>query len=146
MPSTTGRSGKVAVANHVINPKKYAGLLTKALPTVIKTEEENERILAEIEKLMDKGEGMSPEELALLELMSQLVEAYEEEAYPVKGAPPHEVLRHLMEANDLKQADLLPILGSRGHVSDIVNGKRGISKVHAKALGEFFHVSPELFI
>jgi HTH-type transcriptional regulator/antitoxin HigA len=136
----------VAVANHVINPKKYAGLLAKALPTVIKTEEENERVLAEIEKLMDKGEGMSPEELALLELISQLVEAFEEEAYLVKDAPPHEVLRHLMEANDLRQADLVPVLGSRGHVSDIVNGKRGISKGHAKALGEFFHVSPELFI
>lgn len=136
----------MAVAKQVINPRKYAGLLAKTLPTVIKTEEENERMLAKIEKLMDKGERMAPEELALLELMSQLVEAFEEEAYPIEDAPPHQVLQHLMEANDLKQANLLPIFGSRGYTSDIVNGKRGISKDHAKALGEFFHVSPELFI
>lgn len=136
----------MAVAKQLINPRKYAELLAKTLPTVIKTEEENERMLAKIEKLMDKGERMVPEELALLELMSQLVEAFEEEAYPIEDTPPHQVLQHLMEANDLKQANLLPIFGSRGYTSDIVNGKRGISKDHAKALGEFFHVSPELFI
>jgi HTH-type transcriptional regulator/antitoxin HigA len=129
-----------------INRNKYGRLLAKALPAVIKTEEENERVLAEIERLMDKGERMIPEELALLELMSQLVEAFEEEAYPIENGAPHEVLQHLMEANDLKQADLLKVFGSRGHTSDIVNGKRGISKEHAKALGKLFKVSPELFL
>jgi HTH-type transcriptional regulator / antitoxin HigA len=81
----------MAVAKQAINPRKYAGLLAKTLPTVIKTEEENERMLAKIEKLMDKGERMAPEELALLELMSQLVEAFEEKAYPMEDAPPHQV-------------------------------------------------------
>ena len=136
----------MAVVVNYIDPKKYARLLSKTLPAVIKTEEENERMLAEIEKLIDKGERMTPEELALLELMSRLVEDFEEEAYPVDDAPPHKVLQHLMEANDLKQIDLVPIFGSRGHTSDIVNGKRAISRKHAVALGEFFHVSPEAFI
>jgi HTH-type transcriptional regulator / antitoxin HigA len=121
-------------------------LLAETLPAVIKTEDENERMLAEIERLMDKGDRLTNEELALLELMSRLVEDYEEEAYPVEDAPPYRVLQHLMEANGLKQADLLPIFGSRGYASDVVNGKRGISKENAKELGEFFHVSPELFL
>jgi HTH-type transcriptional regulator/antitoxin HigA len=51
-----------------------------------------------------------------------------------------------MEQNDLRQADLMKIFGSRGRVSEVVNGKRAISKSQAKALGEFFKVSPELFI
>src|SRR3954471_16410443 len=126
----TGEDGNVIAEVKELNPTRYGRLLAKALPTVIKTEEENERMLAEIEKLMDKGESMTPEELALLELMSQLVEAFEEQAYPIEEGPPFRVLRHLMEANGLKQADLLPIFGSRGYTSDIVNGKRAISKEH----------------
>lgn len=136
----------MAVEDKEINPHKYARLLAKTLPTVIKTEEENDRMLAEIEKLMDKGGRMTPEELALLELMTQLVETFEEEAYPIEDAPPHRLLQHLMEANDLTQADLLPVLGGRGRISEIVNGKRTISKANAKKLAKFFHVSPELFI
>jgi HTH-type transcriptional regulator / antitoxin HigA len=74
------------------------------------------------------------------------VEELECNAYLISYARPHEVLQFLMEQRNLKQFDLVPNLGSRGYVSDTVNGKRGISKEHAKALGEFFHVSPELFI
>ena len=51
-----------------------------------------------------------------------------------------------MEQNDLQQVDLVKIFGSSGRVSEAVNGKREISKAQAKALGEFFKVSPELFI
>jgi len=46
----------------------------------------------------------------------------------------------------LRQADHVPIFGSRGRVSEVVNGKRAIGKAQAKTLGEFFKVSPELFI
>jgi HTH-type transcriptional regulator / antitoxin HigA len=53
----------------------------------------------------------------------------------IPDAPPHRILLFLMEQNDLRQSDLLPIFGSRGYVSDVVNGKRAISKTHAKALG-----------
>jgi HTH-type transcriptional regulator/antitoxin HigA len=135
-----------ATANS-IDIRRYGQLLAKAHPTRIQTEEENERILAEIERLMDKGEGqLTPEEDALFDLMVFLVEDFESRAYPIPSAPPHEVLQFLMEQRDLKQTDLVPVLGSKGYVSDIVNGKRGISKEHARALGEFFHVSPEVFI
>ncbi|RUR74856.1 type II toxin-antitoxin system HigA family antitoxin [Chlorogloeopsis fritschii PCC 9212] len=55
-------------------------------------------------------------------------------------------VEHLMEVRGIKQSDLVGIIGSKGVVSEIVNGKRGISKAQAKALAEFFHVSLELFI
>jgi HTH-type transcriptional regulator/antitoxin HigA len=56
------------------------------------------------------------------------------------------MLQYLMEQRGLKQADLVPVIGSRAQVSDIVNGKRGISKAQAKKLAAFFHTSVELFI
>ncbi len=59
---------------------------------------------------------------------------------------PHEILQHLMEASSTRQADLVGLIGSSGVVSEIVNGKRSISKAQAKALGDYFKVSSSLFI
>jgi HTH-type transcriptional regulator/antitoxin HigA len=55
-------------------------------------------------------------------------------------------LAQVMLDRGLRQADLVPVLGSRSLVSEVVNGKRGPSKVQVKNLGRFFGVSPELFI
>jgi HTH-type transcriptional regulator/antitoxin HigA len=51
-----------------------------------------------------------------------------------------------MEVRSLKQVDLVKVIGSKGVVSEILSGKRAISKLQAKELGAFFHVSPALFI
>ncbi len=129
-----------------INPARYKKLLSRTMPRVIETEEENDRMLAEVEKLMIKGENLSPEEDALLRLMATLIQDFEEKFYKPEEATPLEVLLHLMDARDLKQSDLLEIFGSRGIASEVINGKRSISKTQAKALAKFFGVSPELFI
>jgi HTH-type transcriptional regulator/antitoxin HigA len=130
----------------VIDNKKYARVLAKVLPRVIATDEEHERTLAEIEKLMDKSDHRTAEEDAVLDLMVRLVKDYEEEHHPLPDPGPHEMLVYLMEQRGLKQADLLPIFKSRGYVSDVVNAKRAISKAHAKQLAELFKVSASLFI
>jgi len=130
----------------VIDDKKYGRVLAKVLPRVIATGAEHERMLAEIEKLMDRGERRTAEEDAVLDLMVRLVKDYEEEHHPLADPSPQEMLVYLMEQRGLKQADLLPIFKSRGYVSDVVNGKRAISKVHARELAEFFHTSADLFI
>ncbi len=65
-------------------------------------------------ELMRKGEDkLSAEELALLELMSVLVERFEEEHYPIPDSPPHRILQHLMDSRNAKQADLVPIIPLR---------------------------------
>jgi HTH-type transcriptional regulator/antitoxin HigA len=130
----------------VIDNRKYARVLAKVLPRVIATDEEHERMLAEVEKLMDKGDRRIAEEDTALDLLVRLIKDYEEEHHPLSDPSPHEMLVYLMEQRRLKQADLLSIFKSRGYVSDVVNGKRAISKVHAKQLGEFFRVSASLFI
>jgi HTH-type transcriptional regulator/antitoxin HigA len=75
-----------------------------------------------------------------------LIEAYEAHNYPMEQSPPHEILQHIMESSGIRQADLVGVIGSSGVVSEVVNGKRSISKAQAKALGDYFKVSPTLFI
>lgn len=132
-----------------VDKSKYGRLLMEHIPTAIKSEEQLDAMTVEIDRLMSKGirEGnLSPEEESLLDLFSTLVEAYEDVHYPIPEASPHAVLRSLMEDRGLKQSDLLTIFGSSGIASEVVNGKRQISKAHAKKLAEFFRVSVEVFI
>ena len=75
-----------------------------------------------------------------------MIEEYESKYYPDPEVSPREVLLHFMEVRELKQADLVGVIGSKGVVSEVVNGKRAISKTQAKALGEFFNINPSLFI
>jgi HTH-type transcriptional regulator/antitoxin HigA len=128
-----------------LDMKVYNRLLTKFAPKAIETEAENDAALAIVEGLMTKAE-LSHEEAAMLELLTQLIERFEEKAYPIPEASPKEVLGFLMEQNSLKAADLAAELGSRAKASEILSGKRAISKEQAKRLGTRFHVSPALFI
>ena len=134
------------VGTLVLDNKKYARVLAKVLPRVITSTQEHERLLAEVENLVDKGEHRTAEEDAALELMVRLIQNYEEEHHPLPNPSPEEMLVYLMEQRGLKQADLLPIFKSRGYISDVINGKRAISKAHARQLAGFFKVSADLFI
>ena len=127
------------------SPKKYADLLVTALPQVIENDAEHKRMRAIIEPMMAR-ENLSPEEVKLFDLLVKLIQDYEDEHYTIEPAAPHQVLQHLMEARDLQQKDLVHLFGSAGRASEAINGVRAISKAQAKALAEFFHVSPELFI
>ncbi len=130
-----------------IDLKKYARLVAKVAPLVIETAAEFERADTEVGRRLRKGaDNLSVEEQRLLVLLSRLIEDYEDRTFPVPDSPPHQTLRFLMEQNNLRQADLVQVFGSRGRVSEVVNGRRTISKAQAKALSEFFKVSSELFI
>jgi len=135
-----------------IKPEAYGALLLRHLLQPITSEDENERALAIVQDLMAIAHR-SPEEDSLLELLVQLIERFEEEHYSFglnasegELANPRSILLHLMEEHDLKQADLVGVIGSRGVVSEVVNGKREISKAQAAALARLFHVDVGLFI
>jgi len=127
------------------NPESYTQLLAKYQPKIIETEAENDRVIALVQELEHKA-NRSLEEDAILELLLTLIEKFEEENYPIPSGTPHSVLLHLMEASDLKQENLIGVIGSRGVVSEVINGKRSISKAQAKALAKFFSVNVGLFI
>jgi len=104
-------------------------------------------MLAAIEELMEKGENrLTPEEDALLELLVDLVHDFEEKQYPLPSSPPHKMVAFLMEQQGLTAKDLWPVLGSKSRVSEILSGKRAISKDQAKALAAFFRVGVAVFI
>ncbi len=125
--------------------KEYAKLLVAIQPRVIETEEENEFYLTEVTKLMRLGDEISPAQERLLKLLVSLIESFEDRHYQLKSATPLEILTELVCDRGLKQKDLVPVFGSQGVASEVLNGKRGISKTQAKSLGEFFDVSPSLF-
>ena len=126
---------------------KFITLLNTVSPCVIRTEADNERMLNEIWKLMKKGEdNLTPEESVLFGYLTGIVEEFESKHYQIEDAPPDAILRNLMEERGIRQRDLIIVFGSRGLASEVVNGKRSISKSHAKKLANFFNVSPELFL
>lgn len=138
----TKTGGKMTLT---INPSDYAQLLAKYQPKVIETETENDRAIELAQELEHKA-NRSNEEDAILELLVILIEKFEDENYPIPEGTPHSMLLHLMEASGIKQENLVDVIGSRGVVSEVVNGKRSISKAQAKALAEFFSVDVGLFI
>jgi HTH-type transcriptional regulator / antitoxin HigA len=75
-----------------------------------------------------------------------LIENFEDKHYQLNPATPLEILQEFVRDRALKQKDLLPVFGSQGIASEVLNGKRSISKAQAKALGEFLKVSPTLFL
>jgi len=75
-----------------------------------------------------------------------LIEAFEDANYTLEGSTPDSRLRSLMEEHHLRQRDLLEVFGSRGMASEVVSGKRAISKAQAKKLATLFHVPADLFL
>lgn len=138
---------KAVAAAPKLSVTRYGDLLKKFAPKVIETAEENRRALRIVERLMSIGDGRRlAEETALLSLLAFLVDQFERQAYPTPNVEPREILRDLMEHNGLKAADLAEIMGGRSRVSDVLAGKRAISKEQAKRLGERFKLSPAAFI
>jgi HTH-type transcriptional regulator/antitoxin HigA len=129
------------------DPNKYGKLLIDVAPGAIESEEENERVLGVIERLMRRGEGnLSPEEDRMLRMLVVLVEDFEEKAYPIGPPNPAVALRELMREHRLKQTDMVEIFGSQGTVSQVLNGKLDISKSQAKKLSARFHLPVDIFI
>lgn len=134
-------------ATLIVDRKKYARLANRVVVKAIESEEEYDRMVAAVEALMDKGEGRrSPEEEALLETLAILIQAHDDHHHPLAPVSGHEMLSYLMETSGRTAKDLLPVFGTRGRVSEILSGKRSVSKEQAKKLAAFFRVSADLFI
>ena len=92
---------------------------------VIKTESAHVAALARIDRLMDaKPDTAQGDEL---ELLSLLVHSYEEVAFPIDKPDPVAAIRFRMEQQGLKPKDLVPLLGSRSRVSEVLSGRRNLS-------------------
>lgn len=123
----------------------YPELLARTLPGVIHSEEENEHFISILEELEHRSLQWSNGEAKLAELLTLLIEEFEDRTYPLKAATPGEILTELMESNHLKQKDLVDIFGAESTVSAVINGKREMTREHIKRLSKRFHVSPAAF-
>ena len=124
---------------------EYAELLARTLPGVIHSEDENEHFIAILEKLEHRSNEWSAAEAKIAELLTLLIEEFEDRNYKLKAATPIDVLHELMESNGLKQKDLVDIFGAESTVSAILNGKRDMTREHIKRLSHRFQVSPAVF-
>jgi HTH-type transcriptional regulator/antitoxin HigA len=131
----------------VYDEKKYGALLLEVNPGPIETDQEHQRALSVIDRLMGKDENsLSPEEDRLLRLLAVLVEDFEKRLYPIERPGPAIALRELMRDHGLKQIDMTEIFGSQGTVSQVLNGKREISKSQARKLSERFRLPIDMFV
>lgn len=91
----------------------------------IRTDQDYRRALAEVERLMDADDGTP--EADRLDVMVTLVEAYEDETWPIEAPDPVAAIEHTLEFRGLPRSALVPILGSRARVSEILNRKRHLT-------------------
>ena len=124
---------------------EYSALLKKFPPKVIRTEEENETYSKILYQLDLRSKSLTRAEKELAELLTLLIEDFEEKHYRLPRAKPVEVLHFLMNQNGLKQKDLVGVFGTPSIVSEVLGGKRDLNKDQIKRLSERFHVSPEVF-
>ena len=124
---------------------EYATLLAKTLPAVIHSEKENEHYTELLQELDHKAGKLTPAEQRLAELLTLLIEDFEERHYSLKSATGVEALQELMDANDLKQKDLIDVFGTPSIISEVLSGKRKLTTGHIRKLSRRFRVSPELF-
>ena len=114
------------------------------IPKIIKTDNDYQSILNSIEKLMDASPD-TPEGDEL-ELLVTLVELYEEKNYPIEIPDPIEAVKFRMEQQGLKQQDLVPYIGSKSKVSEILNRKRPLTLSMMRALHKGLGIPAEVLL
>ena len=119
-------------------------MIRQGAPRLIHSDEELEEYTQALFALTAKADP-TPEEEEAIELMTLLVERYEQERYPIPAAEPADVLRFLLEHNGLSQRDIAPALGSESTVSLVLSGKRHLNREHIARLSRRFNVSPAVF-
>jgi HTH-type transcriptional regulator/antitoxin HigA len=110
----------------------------------VRTEADYQAALSEIDDLIDADPGTESGDR--LEVLSLLVEAYEQENYPIGPPDPVEAIKFRMEQEGLTRKDLEPILGSRARVSEVLAGKRGLSLRMIRRLNEVLGIPLESLI
>ena len=124
-------------------PKIHSNIKDLYPLKAIKNEKDYKEALKSMAAVFDKTKGHLAE---YAETLTILIEYYESKHFPIKDSTGIDVLKFLMVQNDLKQKDLVGVLGEKSSVSEILNRKRPLNLQHIKVLAEKFNVSPSTFI
>jgi HTH-type transcriptional regulator/antitoxin HigA len=99
-----------------------------------------------LNQILERG-ATTDAERQYCELLSLLIEDFEKKNYQLTAkATPLAALRELMEVNGLQQKDLLDVFKHKAVISEVLNGKRGLTLEHIRRLARRFHLSVEVFI
>lgn len=110
----------------------------------IKSEADYEATLVEVAQLMNAEPGTP--EYDRLDVLTTLVEAYEEKAHPIEAPDPIEAIKHILEARGLTEKELEPILGSRSRTWEIMHRQRALSLKMIRRLHEELNIPAEALI
>src|SRR5215203_4048020 len=113
---------------------KEATIPNQPITSVIKTEAEYEELLAEFRALMMKDPAANTSEGDRLELLGLLLQEYEAKNFSLGPTDAVDAILFRMEQMGLKRKDLIPYLGSRGKVSEVLNRKRPLNLTMIRAL------------
>lgn len=112
----------------------------------IRTEADYDWALREIEPYFEREPAMGSAEADRFDVLATLIEAYETRHHPIEAAPPVEVVRFYMEQNNLTQADLARVLGSRSRASEFLTGRRDLSLAMVDAIRSAWGISADILI
>ena len=124
------------------NPAK---MIAKGAPHIIPNDEELEAYTEALFKLTAL-EKPSPPEMEAIELLSLLVERYEDEHWPITDVDPVSLVRYLIERATLTQRDLIPEFGSESAVSMFLSGQRNLTTEQIRKLCIRFKLTADVFI
>jgi HTH-type transcriptional regulator / antitoxin HigA len=122
-----------------------AEMIARGAPRVIHNDEELEEYTAALLQLTAL-ENPSPAEREAIELLTLLVERYEQEYYPIPAADPVSVVRLLIEKQGLTQRNLIPQFGSESAVSMFLSGRRKLTLEQVQKLATRFRLSADVFL
>ncbi|MDX2002676.1 MAG: transcriptional regulator [Chitinophagales bacterium] len=111
---------------------------------LIKTENDYQQALKRLEGIFDAKKGSK--EGDELEILSLLIEKYEDEHYPIDAPDPIEAIKFRMEQNGYEPKDLEKIIGSRGRVSEILNKKRKLTLEMIRKLHNQWHIPTDVLV
>ena len=131
-----------------ISPEKYSEVIVEyaIAPRMIDSSREYQRSKQALERLLFPERKLSREEDSIAKLLLHLVDHYEHRTTTPPASTPRQVLRHLMDQRQLKQADLAPVFGTVSIVSEVLSGKRQINAKQARKLADYFQLSTDLFV
>jgi HTH-type transcriptional regulator/antitoxin HigA len=129
------------MATLLANPAK---MIERGAPHLIRTEEQLEAYTKALFRLTAEPSPTAAH-VEAIELLTVLIERYEEEQYALPNASQVDVLRFLIAQHGLKQRDLAADLGGESVVSEVLSGKRKLNAAHIEQLSKRFHVSPAVF-
>ena len=118
--------------------------MTQSFIKPIKTEADYETALERINDLMDAAPDTA--EADELDVLATLVEVYEEQHYPINFPSPIDAIAFRMEQAGLSQRDLVPYIGSRSKVSEILTGKRSLTLSMIRALHKHLQIPADVLL